>query len=410
MKKKLNFIFFISLSLCFLLVGCKTINNNETLSNKESDNVDLPNKNVDSLNADVNIDSEGDDIEFLLNADRRGDKTQIKDGRLILPQGKIVDATYSNYIVTDEKFGNDNGELAKLIKTLESLHYFETGDYNQMTELYGEELLSQGSFFGTTINFYVVNENSKIGISINPISSGQINLNISEPNEELQIYHAYSEELLSIIKETTDWKVVDLVGLQEAQSIDFQNTNDDSTFNLNSKQTEHFLNQLQYGEKVIVDWVYNDVTFQIHFDTKESVNGVIDFNHNLVAIEQDVYKLDEVKMAEIQKILKENSPEATTSEDEKKKSYSDSLTKEEIEYVENLAREYYETSFPYPLESIELAEDYHTSYRHHSEYTPGNILVFKVQTTRETGGELYRTIEFGRDNSESEWEKIGEGY
>jgi|GEM_PF-2859616 len=112
---------------------------------------------------------------------------------------------------------------------------------------------------------------------------------------------------------------------------------------------------------------------------------------------------------EEQEIPTEN-PEIIISENEEKESYSSALTQEEIEDVEDLAREYYETSFPYPLVSIELADDNHTSYRHYSEYTPGNIIIFNVKTTYEKDDSLYRTIIFGRDGSDDKWEFLNEGY
>ena len=102
--------------------------------------------------------------------------------------------------------------------------------------------------------------------------------------------------------------------------------------------------------------------------------------------------------------------EVIETKDARIKRYADSLTQEEIEHVEELAREFYETSFPYELVSIELSSDSNVAYRYYEEYEPGNIIIFKVKTTHEGDGSLYRDIVFGRDSMESEWERLNEGY
>ena len=80
-----------------------------------------------------------------------------------------------------------------------------------------------------------------------------------------------------------------------------------------------------------------------------------------------------------------------------------------MDELERLLKQYYKNNFPYPLVTFRVADNNHSAYRYHTEYSPGNILIFEVQTEHESG-DLYRHITFARKDADAEWKFISEGY
>ncbi|MDO5522389.1 MAG: hypothetical protein Q4G58_17990 [bacterium] len=90
-------------------------------------------------------------------------------------------------------------------------------------------------------------------------------------------------------------------------------------------------------------------------------------------------------------------------------SYSKALTPEELKNVEQLARTYYKKESSFKLLSIQTVEDDSELYDSNNEYQPGNIIIFKVETSH-AGKGVYRYITYGRKSLDNEFELLGEGY
>ena len=114
----------------------------------------------------------------------------------------------------------------------------------------------------------------------------------------------------------------------------------------------------------------------------------------------------------------ESTPEITKAEkngdieekDAQNLNYKEQISEEEIKVIETLLKKYYEEEMPYDLVNYHVADNNHFAYQYHQEYSPGNILVYEVQTDHEAGGDVQRHIIFARKNLEANWKCIGEGY
>ncbi len=115
---------------------------------------------------------------------------------------------------------------------------------------------------------------------------------------------------------------------------------------------------------------------------------------------------------ETEKETEENNAENTKQNDIKashETNYKEKISDETMDELERLLKQYYKNNFPYPLVTFRVADNNHSAYRYHTEYSPGNILIFEVQTEHESG-DLYRHITFARKDADAEWKFISEGY
>lgn len=132
---------------------------------------------------------------------------------------------------------------------------------------------------------------------------------------------------------------------------------------------------------------------------------------------EDAVELIDRENMGITKLYMPDRPEKTAAGDEKQddggklpeKAYSEAVSEEDLQILEGLLKDYYKNGFPYDLISYKIAEDNYKGYEYYEDYDVGNILIFKVRTTHEGDG-LYRTIIFGRDDTETDWKRLNEGY
>ncbi|MDO5292668.1 MAG: hypothetical protein Q4F05_07950 [bacterium] len=100
---------------------------------------------------------------------------------------------------------------------------------------------------------------------------------------------------------------------------------------------------------------------------------------------------------------------ATPQPTAKATNYSKAMSADDLNKAEQLARNYYKDQTSFQLISIHVAEDDSELYEANSEYQPGNIIIFKTETSH-AGEGVYRYITFARKNLEDEFEMLSEGY
>ena len=116
------------------------------------------------------------------------------------------------------------------------------------------------------------------------------------------------------------------------------------------------------------------------------------------------------KVENIPEITKDTTKGNIEEKDIQKTNYKEQISEKEMELIETLLKKYYEEEMPYDLVNYHVADNSHFAYQYHQEYSPGNILVYEVQTDHEAGGDVQRHIIFARKDLEADWKCIGEGY
>lgn len=90
--------------------------------------------------------------------------------------------------------------------------------------------------------------------------------------------------------------------------------------------------------------------------------------------------------------------------------YSEALTEDEIAEITELAEKWYSENFAeYELISIESETEAYYTESHARGFDPGEIIIFKVKTTKEGEDDRYRHCVFVKDES-GEWQFKTEGY
>ncbi len=111
-----------------------------------------------------------------------------------------------------------------------------------------------------------------------------------------------------------------------------------------------------------------------------------------------------------------DSPLAILEADDEIPAYLASLTEEELQETSELARYYFTELSPEfdGVEQIQPAEDTYPLYQNvgiENEYTPGNIIIYLVETGKDKKeGNPMRSISIARRSKSDEWKVINSGF